>query len=703
VSDLALEAEPHPAFLEGAEVGPSSLKRFTIAAAIGMLVASVPYVWLLMDDWSGGYNPLRSIPYFNDFFDLQAESMLHGHLWVPPGSIGIEGYIHDGRTYTYFGLLPSLLRMPVILLAPSLKGQLTVPSMLVAWLLIGVFSALLIWRVRVLLRGTADMSLAEAASLGVLMAAIMGGSVLLWLGSQPWVYNEDISWSIAITMATLFVFVGILDRPSTGRIVAAGALLLAGALSRGTPALSCMGGALLIAAWLAWGREKAETRRWAIPMVVAVLVPLLVYFTIDLLKFGTLLSDPLSEQVWDQLNAHRRAFLASTSERGWALHLLPTGLWTYLQPFGLRVEPTFPFFGLPISQPVVIGNYTVDLTYPTASIPASMPLLFLLTCGAVVVSVRRGANRALRIMRIPLLVGLGAATIDLFLGYFAPRFLGDFLPLLALGGAIGMVEVWRGRHLPVLIRRIIVAAVVVLALFSMAVNVALAVAPTTEWTPTQATNYINTVKTISDHTGHPLASQIKQGFPLPFWAPAGEIFVVGNCAGLYISSGDQFDTVPLLQAEHKTWLPVEAKPVVTRTLALIFHASPTRAHLGAGVPVVTVGPDKIFVQAAGHGKARFVLKGASDVSSGPAFKPTVRKASLFNLEVDPTLREVIVSNGVGLVRYVSGVVSGGHPGAPIAVRADTFTLAVSSGILGRASAAGPPVNASLCRSLVAQR
>jgi hypothetical protein len=703
VSDLALEAEPDLAVVGIDEAGPSSLKRFTIAAVVGMVVASVPYLWLLMDDWSGGYNPLRSIPYFNDFFDLQAESMLHGHLWVAPGSLGIEGYIHDGRTYTYFGLLPSLLRIPFISLAPSLKGQLTAPSMLLAWLLTGLFIALLIWRVRVLLRGTADMSLAEAASLGVLMAATMGGSVFLWLGSQPWVYNEDIAWSIAVTTATLFVFVGILDRPSKGRIVAAGALLLAGALSRGTPALSCMGGAFLIAAWLAWGREKADTRRWAIPMVVAVLVPLLVYFTIDLLKFGTLLSDPLSEQVWDQLNAHRRAFLASTSERGWALHLLPTGLWTYLQPFGLRVEPTFPFFGLPISQPVVIGNYTVDLTYPTASIPASMPLLFLLTCGAVVVSIRRGAVRALRIMRIPLLVGLGAATIDFFLGYYAPRFLGDFLPLLALGGAIGMVEVWRGRHLPVLIRRIIVAAVVVLALFSIAVNVAVAVAPTTEWTPTQATNYVNTVKTISDHTGHPLDSQIKQGFPLPLWAPAGEIFVVGNCAGLYISSGDQFDTVPLLHAEHKTWVPVQSAPVINRTLGLIFHATPTRSHLGAGVPIVTAGPDRVFIEAAGNGRARFVLRDARSDNVGAAFKPKIGKAYLFDLEVDPTLREVIISNGVGLVTYVSGVLSGGPPGSPIHVRAHTYTLALQSSLLGGPTTTGGATDSALCRSLVKDR
>jgi hypothetical protein len=475
---------------------------------------------------------------------------------------------------------------------------------------------------------------------------------------------------------------------------------MAGVLGRSTPALACIAGAFLIAAWFAVGRGHADEKRWALPMVVAGLVPFSVYCVINLLKFGSLMSDPLSQQVWTELNAHRRAFLASSGGRGFALHLLPTGLWTYLQPFGLRVEPTFPFLMLPVGVPVGIGGVTVDLTYPTASLPASMPLLFLLTCGALYASFRRRASGALRRMRIPLLVGVGAAFIDFFLGYYAPRFLGDFLPLLVLGGAIGMAEVWRGEHSR-LVRRVLVGVLAILGLFSMAVNVGLAVSPTTEWTTTQTSNYIKTVKSISDDTGHPLDRDIKHGFPLPHWAPAGEIFVVGNCAGLYISSGDRFDTVPLLQAQHKTWVPVEVAPQTNQTLGVAFHAK--SSHLGAGVPILSVGPDTVLVRDAGGGRAQFVLEGSRQVDAGPAFKPKLGHIYLFDLETNPTTREVIISNGPGLVAYVSGVLSRGSPGTRIEVRTPPHTSSVSSAVLGAVNPVTRPPDTSLCRSLVKRR
>jgi hypothetical protein len=82
-------------------------------------------------------NPLRKTAYQNDFYDLQARAMFHGHLSLANGSLGIEGFVHDGRTYTYFGLFPSIIRMPFLLVTSGLDGRLTAPFMLIAWLLTG--------------------------------------------------------------------------------------------------------------------------------------------------------------------------------------------------------------------------------------------------------------------------------------------------------------------------------------------------------------------------------------------------------------------------------------------------------------------------------------------------------------------------------------------------------------------------------------
>ena len=85
--------------------------------------------------WDYGLDPLRAaLPsrIFSNFFDTQAESFLRGDLAVPTGSLGIEGFRHDGHEYTYFGPLPAILRLPVAARTQSLDGRLTAPSMLLA-------------------------------------------------------------------------------------------------------------------------------------------------------------------------------------------------------------------------------------------------------------------------------------------------------------------------------------------------------------------------------------------------------------------------------------------------------------------------------------------------------------------------------------------------------------------------------------------
>ena len=107
--------------------------------------------------------------------------MFHGHLSLPNGALGLEGFVHDGRTYTYFGLFPSIIRMPILLVTSSLDGKLTAPYMLLAWLLTGLFASLLLWRVRFLVRGDSAMGRTEATGFGVLMATIMGGTIWMLL------------------------------------------------------------------------------------------------------------------------------------------------------------------------------------------------------------------------------------------------------------------------------------------------------------------------------------------------------------------------------------------------------------------------------------------------------------------------------------------------------------------------------------------
>ena len=65
---------------------------------------------------------------------------MHGHLSLPNGKIGLLAFVHDGRQYTYFGLFPSLLRIPIFLFTHSLDGHLTALSLSGAWVVTAIFS-----------------------------------------------------------------------------------------------------------------------------------------------------------------------------------------------------------------------------------------------------------------------------------------------------------------------------------------------------------------------------------------------------------------------------------------------------------------------------------------------------------------------------------------------------------------------------------
>ena len=60
------------------------------------------------------------------------------------------------------------------------------------------------WRVRYLVRGAVAMGRTEAAGFGVLLAALMAGTVWVFLASIPVVFTEDLAWSIGLTVASIF-------------------------------------------------------------------------------------------------------------------------------------------------------------------------------------------------------------------------------------------------------------------------------------------------------------------------------------------------------------------------------------------------------------------------------------------------------------------------------------------------------------------
>ena len=511
----------------------ADVRRFGVAATIGAAVTAVPYLWILCDLWTDAPSLLRTAKatgFASNFYDLQARAMFAGHLSVARSPLGIEAYTHDGRVYTYFGLFPSLLRMPVLLITHSFDGRLTALSLLVAWLTSGLFSSLFVWRVRTMVRGPAALGRAEAAAFGVFVASVMGGSTVIFLAASPNVYAEDLAWSVAVTIGSLFALCGVLERPSRGRVAVSGLLILAASLTRAPTGYACVIAAVLVAGWFALGRGGAEHRRWWLPVLAAGLVPFAIGCVVNMAKFGVPVGLPINEGT---------AFKVLHGPNGgheFSVRFLPSTLYAYLRPNGVRFTTAFPFVTMPST--VATGVWGVSVYgNRTASLTASMPLFFLLGAWGVISAFRPRPSAAFRAIRILLVAAaLGAGAVLVF-GWIYDRYLADFLPFLVLGAALGLVDVWRrldghSRRL----RMLALSAVAALGLYGAVANIGMALTPTDTWSPDQVLHYVQAQKRIGDVTGARLSAE--RGYRLPNWAPPDQLFVMGHCEAVYISDGE---------------------------------------------------------------------------------------------------------------------------------------------------------------------
>ena len=530
----------------------TALARFKVVCVATVAAASVPYLWVLWDLWSGTINPLRVNGSDNlPVYDVQARAIMHGHLWITPGSIHNEAFVHDGHQYTYFGIFPSLLRIPFFLFTHSLDGRFTALSMCGAWIVTALFGCLLLWRLRMLLRGPTYLGWPEALSYGALLASILVGSVLVFLASVTDVYNEDITWSIALACASLFALVGVVERPSWGRITTCSFLVLLTNLNRTTTGLAAVVAMLAIAAWFAFGQVRTSRRRWALPLALVSLVPLAIGCAINLMKFDLLFGVPYSDQLlfryWGFSHVNGGKYIDP--------RYLPSTLQSYVDPTHFRLSSLFPYAVL--SDVPTTHTRGLFYTEPTASAPVAMPLLFLTGLWGVITAFRPHASLGLRGTRILLATSAATAGVVMVFGWIFERFVGDFMPLLVLASMIGTIDLWRrlgGRARAT--KTWALAAIGVLALWGFLANVGMAITPAEYWTRAQLSNYVEVQQKVSDISGHPLNGRVlvgKGGPPEP--VPMGTLFIEGRCKELFIA----YRTVKSFNI-YSPWLLVERAP-----------------------------------------------------------------------------------------------------------------------------------------------
>jgi hypothetical protein len=203
-----------------------------------------------------------------------------------------------------------------------------------------------------------------------------------------------------------------------------------------------------------------------------------------------------------------------------------------------------------------------------------------------------------------------------------------------------------------------VGAISTVGIYCIAANLAISVFPVAQWTMAQNANFVSVEKSWSIGS---LASTVRQGTTLPYWAPAGQLFAMNNCSGLYVSTGNDMKDVPGQQIEHYTWKPVEQSSSFTHAFDITF----TRpvADFTDSVTLMTYGKTRLVVEPAGGEKIRLQLLDTGTNVKWPSAAgfpfpvPFINRPFQMVTTIDPNLDSFEVgwsSTAVLIDHYVAG-------------------------------------------------
>ncbi len=476
---------------------PPVAPGFRIASLIGGALASLLFLWVLLV----GRTELTAAP-TSDFYDLQARAWFDGDWHVEDvtdpvtgesyNPLSIEAFVVEGRSYMYFGPVPSMLRVPVLASTDTLDGELTQPSMFVAFLVALWATHLLSWRIRVLVRGSEPVGRVEQVVAGATLGAVGGGTVLLYLGSQPVVYHEAALWGVAFALLSYHAAIEVVSRATPRAVVTAGVfagLALHTRASVGLGPVVALALLSAVTALRAFGGERfAWATRWSLPrdvhppggtvalLAAVTVLPVLVYAAVNMARFDEPFRLPIEKQVFSGIDPNRIAALEDNSGSIFGLRYLPTTAWQYLRPDALEIDAVLPWVNFPRDQATVVGDVVFDTRDEASSVPATMPVLAVMAIVGVVAVARSSRRPDLMVLRLPLIGAACGCLGVLAIAFIAHRYLVDFLPLLLLAGLAGLhvAFCWmsgRGSRAA----QVCGVGLALLAVWGLAANLALAV------------------------------------------------------------------------------------------------------------------------------------------------------------------------------------------------------------------------------------
>jgi hypothetical protein len=452
----------------------------------------------------------------------------------------------------YFGPFPAFLRMPIMAVSPGLSGHLSTLSMTVAFVVGLFFTARLSATVRTFVRGPdAPVSRLDQWATGLFVFGVGTGSVLFFLGSEAWVYHEAALWGavlaiggfdfllryvarlrpIDLVLASLLTAAAILSRPpvAMGPAIAMGIIAVAIVFRRTRP-------------WVGM-RDDVDLRRVVPYLLVAAAVPMLAFAVVNYIKFGSPFSLPNSRQLFSLKNPHRKLVLEANGGSLFGFKFVPTSLLQYLRPDALSFESLIPGISFP-ARALNIGGLHFDTIEPTSSIPSSMPALTLLAIGGIIGTIRppKVVGTTLAALRAPLVGALLGASVTLTLSYIAQRYLTDFVPFIVVGAAAGLWMLVRWLSTRARLVAPVIVGFAALVLVAGVINTSLAIdyhyLNDFVGESNDLQSFVETQYAVHHDFPGGTAPKVHRGDELPYPVLGrGQVFVQGDCDGVYWSSG----------------------------------------------------------------------------------------------------------------------------------------------------------------------
>jgi hypothetical protein len=154
--------------------------------------ASLYFVYLITD---GNLNLFQDTK-FGMTFNSMLKHLLRGEFDVDAVAIGGEGFVHDGKTFSYFGIAPAFLRLPLLAFGDLGRVNITFLSCVVA---VTVALGFKLASVVLISNRLPKSRLQIIAFVTLVVALLFGGAQIQFLKAS--IYQEVTGWAGAIAAA----------------------------------------------------------------------------------------------------------------------------------------------------------------------------------------------------------------------------------------------------------------------------------------------------------------------------------------------------------------------------------------------------------------------------------------------------------------------------------------------------------------------